>query len=85
MIKYTFAENNNIPYFQDFSFSRGIPANVEFLVETPNFNRAKLTGNGYGIIGGNYGNGAIFVSFFDLPKDLQDLLQNGVTNLERGK
>jgi len=56
----TFYENNNIRYGQDMRYFQSIPPNVPFIVEKRR-DGYYLIGEGYGIIGGNYGNGGLYV------------------------
>jgi len=69
MIKrYIFAEGNKIGFGQDFSFSEGVPANIEFeeIEEIKSNGMVKLSAPGYG--GQPYGNGSIYVKRVDLDK-----------------
>lgn len=74
---------NEIPYFQDFSFLKGIPENVKFEISFCNIlgtdkTRVKLTGRNYGELS-NYGNGSILVLFDNLPVEVQEKLK-GINN-----
>lgn len=58
---------NDIEYWQDFRFKKGIPSNIEFTVKNKVLGREEywLEADGYGIIGKSdtsYGNGRICVS-----------------------
>ena len=71
-MKFTFKEDNNIPYIQDFDFKKDIPANVEFNVETwyvgKKDKRYKLTAPGYSDLSkpNQYENGKIGLFAKDL-------------------
>ena len=59
----TFAEGNTLRCGQDFRYFRGAPANVRFAVYpvAGSETQSRLVAPGYGDLGGNYGNGAIYL------------------------
>jgi len=65
----TFPEGNEIRYFQDFQFLKGVPSNVEFTVVRPsNHDDYWLEADGYGNMEkpNSYGNGRICVYAKDI-------------------
>lgn len=61
-IKYKFPPNNNLVYWQGFSFCRGVPSDVEFeILLTPDKSHAVCRAPGYGVKG-NYGYGQIIIN-----------------------
>jgi len=62
-------EENNIPYFQDMSFMRGIPTGINFQIKRDTIKEGyELVADKYG--GKVYGNGSIFIWKNNLPKRL---------------
>ena len=58
----TFAEGNKLRYGQDFRESAGVPAGVRFAVyPIAGSTMSKLVAPGYGELGGDYGNGALYL------------------------
>ena len=72
MIRFTFPENT-IPYGQDFGVHIGIPAGIRFEMQRVSNNLIKLITKGYGQLtpGGQYGNGALYVSISRIPYHLR--------------
>ncbi len=61
-----FPEGNNIGYFMDFAFWRGIPSDRDFyIVGDAAHDCLDLVAPGYGVKG-DYGNGSIFVDRKDV-------------------
>jgi hypothetical protein len=56
-----FKKGNKIKFGQDHSFWQGVPPGVDFEVTPFPDNRFVLRAPGYGIVGGDYGNGALYV------------------------
>jgi len=80
-------EENDIYFMQDSSFWKGIPEGVKFVTTWLGTNsgkdrKIKLVGKGYGELGGDYGNGAIFVFLDDTGKYKKRLVS--VANQNRG-
>ena len=59
-VSLTFPEDNGIPFFQDFSFWRGVPSGVKFYIQEYINGSYKLVGEGYGMKDA-YGCGAIYI------------------------
>lgn len=77
-MKIKFKKNNETRYMQDFSFCQGVPSGINFDVEMLSHDKIKLSTNGYGHIGRNYGNGALFVLVKHLPKSIQNKIKRTV-------
>ena len=66
----TFPKDNSVPYEQDHHFRRGVPSGIKFRIyfyaNFGNSENCKLIAPGYGVIGGDYGNGALYVKIKDI-------------------
>ena len=58
--KIRFKCGNKVLYYQDMSYWRGLPSNVEFTIDRIDDNSAVLSAPGYG--GDPYGNGRVYIS-----------------------
>jgi hypothetical protein len=77
-------KENEIPYGQDFSWSKGIPKDVLFEVRTFNDTEVTLTGYGYGVLHTKpyddkaYGSGHLFVMLKHLNKAFKNKIAKKV-------
>ena len=73
-----FSEDNEIIFYQDFNWWKGLPSETKFYIEKLSSNGVWLVADGYGALTNNrfglphnYGNGSICIDFKYLTEDIE--------------